>query len=508
MYRANRSGWRRVPNALQDRLRESRTEDCYRSRWAKPRFEISATTRYQKRQFLEETGVASVSIHKRDDISRTARGVHGGFVYNLEVEGLHTYTANGVVVHNCHHLLHDNLWGRAVRMFPNARGLGVTATPLRADGKGLGRHADGVLDTLIIGPTMRDLITEGYLTDYRIFAPSGDFDRSTLSKGSTGDFTRNSMSKAVQESKIVGDVVDHYRRIAPGKLGITFTPDVESATLTAERFRDAGVPAEVVSAKTPDLERSRILRRFRDRELLQLVNVDLFGEGFDLPAIEVVSMARPTESYGLYAQQFGRALRPLDGKEHAIIIDHVGNVIRHGLPDSPREWTLDRRETRGQSKQNADVIPVKACPQCAGVYERIYAACPYCGFKPKPSARSGPEQVDGDLLELDAGTLARLRGEAVDVDLTPAEFLAKSGAAHLPRPAAAGAAARFREKQEAQRALREEIAVWAGWQRANGRPDSESYRRFYLQYGIDVLSAQALGRKEAEALLERISVDR
>jgi DNA repair protein RadD len=122
------------------------------------------------------------------------------------------------------------------------------------------------------------------------------------------------------------------------------------------------VPAEVVHSKTPDAVRTRILARFRNREILQLVNVDLFGEGFDLPAIEVVSMARATQSYGLYVQQFGRALRIMDGKTHALIIDHVGNVGRHGLPDARRIWTLDRRE-RGARGRPADVIPVPHVPQ-------------------------------------------------------------------------------------------------------------------------------------------------
>ena len=165
-------------------------------------------------------------------------------------------------------------------------------------------------------------------------------------------------------------MVDHYLRIAKGKLGVTFAVDVEAAGDIATAFKKAGVPAEIVTAKTPDTLRASILRRFRNRELLQLVNVDLFGEGFDLPAIEVVSMARPTQSFSLFAQQFGRALRPMDGKEHAIIIDHVGNVHRHGLPDAPRDWSLDRRERR--SSKNVDiVIPTRTCPECAGAYERI-----------------------------------------------------------------------------------------------------------------------------------------
>jgi DNA repair protein RadD len=231
-------------------------------------------------------------------------------------------------------------------MFPNARGLGVTATPVRADGKGLGAHHDGVMHHIIEGAGMRDLIQQGFLTDYRIFAPPSDLDLTGVTRAADGDYNKKQLKQRVRRSQIIGDVVAHYLRIAPGKLGLTFATDVETATEIANRYRAAGVPSEVVSAKTPTGQRIEILKRFKRREVMQLVNVDLFGEGFDLPALEVVSMARPTESYGLYCQQFGRVLRPLPGKTVGIIIDHVGNVVRHGLPDKPRRWSLDRREKR------------------------------------------------------------------------------------------------------------------------------------------------------------------
>jgi len=318
-------------------------------------------------------------------------------------------------------------------MFPNARGLGVTATPERADGRGLGRWADGLFDEMVEGRNMRDLINMGYLTDYRIFAPkTEDLYLENVKTGSDGDYTRESLKTAVRQSHVVGDVVKHYLRIAPGKLGITFATDVETATDIANQFNLAGVPAAVVSAKTPDHERISILRDFKARKLLQLVNVDLFGEGFDLPAIEVVSMARPTKSYSLYCQQFGRALRLMiseilagawdtytdaqrrafiaeSTKPYAIIIDHVGNIDPavggHGLPDAPHVWTLDAREKRsGGGKQDK---PTKVCIECTGFWEGYSTTCPYCGHVAVPGRRDGPEFVDGDLLELDAETLAR-----------------------------------------------------------------------------------------------------
>jgi hypothetical protein len=409
-----------------------------------------------------------------------------------------------------HHVLKDNKWGKAAALFPNAKGLLVTANTIRADGKGLGRHADGLADVIVEGPGMRDLIQQGYLTDYRIYSPPSDLDMSGVPVGKDGEYNQKETRLRIKKSHIIGDVVKHYLRLANGKLGITFARDVETATEIAAEYNAAGVPAEVVSAKTPDRIRAEILRRFRNRELLQLVNVDLFGEGFDVPAIEVVSMVRPTESFNLFCQQFGRALRILLGKTEAIIIDHVGNCVKfsqtHGLPDSRIAWTLDRREKRTRSNKDPDLVPVKACPSCSSLYEAIYKVCPYCGYERLPAARTAPEFVDGDLCELDTATLEVMRNAVGRID-RPADLvraaMEKSGKSGI---VALSVAKRHTQRQEAQTALRETIALWAGGRRAAGQVDSVSYREFYFKYGVDVLTAQTLGRPEAEALNERINL--
>ena len=439
-----------------------------------------------------------VEVYQRGHLDEPGLRNDDGFVYNIEVEGLHTYVANGVVVHNCHHVLAGNKWGKAVQAFPNARGLGVTATPLRADGQGLGRRNDGVFDALVTGPSQRALIDEGYLCEYRIFAPKSDVDLADVPlSASTGDYSATPLRRAIARSCITGDVVQSYLRIALGKLGVTFCTSVQQANETAAQFREAGVPAECVSAETQDDVRAETLRRFAERKILQLVNVDLFGEGFDLPAIEVCSMARPTASFGLYAQQFGRALRPMDGKPHALIIDHVGNVLRHGLPDAPRVWSLDRREKRAKVAEAE--IKVRACTMCSGVYERIHRACPYCGHVEEPTSRAAPAYVDGDLLELDPAVLARLRGDAARIDDEPKIPYGAS-------PEVRGAILkRHRERQAAQRDLRHLIAFYGGWNKSLGRDDSEGYRRFFAEFDIDVATAQTLGTRDATALRDRIA---
>ncbi len=403
-----------------------------------------------------------------------------------------------------HHLLAANKWGRGVAMFPNAYGLGVTATACRADGQGLGRQADGVMDAIVEGPTMRELIDRGFLTPYRIFAPPSDVDYSQVTVTASGDLSPAKLSEAVHRSaNIIGDVVGHYLKLAKGKLGVTFAVDIEAATEYAAAYRAAGVPAEVVTSKTPQQARAAILRKFRNRQVVQLVNVDLFGEGFDLPAVEVISMVRKTESYGLYCQQFGRALRIMDGKTHALIIDHVGNVVRHGLPDAPREWRLSRRDRQRSGEWHP---PISICPKCTGAYEAYRVCCPFCGYYPEPAARTSPEMVAGDLfelrlqrVELDAATLAALRGEVDYVDgLAP----------RIPVGAAPEVVGRIKrlhwERQQAQGDLRMIMGLYGGWAKHEGFDDRETQRLFFQTFDTDVMTAQTLGATKANELAERI----
>jgi superfamily II DNA or RNA helicase len=403
-----------------------------------------------------------------------------------------------------HHILRSNKWGKAAALFPNAQVLGVTATPVRADGRGLGSHADGIFDHLVIGPSGRELIDARHLSQYRIFAPrTADLDLSDVEIGSTGDYKPPQLQLAIRRSRVVGDVVEQYQKLAPGLLGVTFVTDTTTGAEIADAYRAAGIPAECVTHKTGDAERAAILARFRRREVLQLINVDLFGEGFDLPAIEVVSFARPTASYGLYAQQFGRALRPMPGKGAAIIIDHVGNVLRHGLPDAPRVWTLDARDRRA-AKDKAPLIPIKACTNCTAVYPREKIACPLCGWVEVPVQRNGPEWVDGDLYELDAETLDRLSWGKALRDQPAAEYRESLLRRGCPQIGAAALTKKHIENQEAQAELREAILRFGGAAQAHGISDRESWKRFYIQFGVDILTAQGLRAKEARELKERI----
>ena len=402
-----------------------------------------------------------------------------------------------------HHIQPDNKWGKSLKMFPNAKGVGFTATAYRTDGNGF----KNIFDQLIIGPTTRELIDLGYLTNYRIFAPPNDLDREHIPVGNDGEYTRQGVTDAVGESRVVGDVVKHYLKIAPGKLGVTFADSVATCHKIAKRFNDAGVPAAVISAKTPVNERVKILNDFKLRKILQIVNVDILGEGFDCPAIEVVSFARPTNSRGLYIQQFGRALRLLVGKLWAIIIDHVGNVENHGLPDSPQPHSLTSRAKNPRTVN--DDIPTTTClnDDCYAVFPRVLKICPYCGLKRVVINTRSVEHVDGDLIELSPETLAEMRGEVGIMDMTPNEYKVYLIDKWVPKIGHNQAIKRHINNQNSQKSLRELLAVWGGYRRYEGQEDSEIYKRFYWKFGVDMISACALKSKDAESLLNNIIED-
>ncbi len=403
-----------------------------------------------------------------------------------------------------HHLLESNKWGRAIALFPNARGLGVTATPERADGKGLGKGAAGVFTHIVEGPPMRELIDAGYLSDYEVYVPPSTLDVSKIKiSRATGDYSVQDMQTAVAKAEITGDVVAHYLKYASGKLGVTFAVSVAEAEILAEAYRQAGVPAAVVSAKTPAAERAETIRRFRGHELIQLVNVDIFGEGFDLPAIEVVSFARPTKSFPLFCQSFGRGLRPLPGKKFAIIIDHVGNVIEHGPPDAYRVHSLKSRDAKTAT---LNPLSLKVCPGCARAYRRIHVSCPYCHHVPVPAGRSTPAQVDGDLVALDTATLEAMRAAVARVDLSADEYAQDLFQRNCPEIGIRANTNRHRATQESQERLRLILDWWRGVKVSEGLSERESYKAFYLEFSVDVLSARALPAKDADELCERIRV--
>ena len=407
-----------------------------------------------------------------------------------------------------HHLQAENKWGKATKMFPNARGLGVTATLERADGRGLGRP-DGLLDEIVTGPSMRELINQGFLVDYKVFSPPSDIDLSSVNITAGGDFSPAPLRKAVRGSHILGDVVKHYLALTPGQLGITFCVDVQAATDMARSFRAAGVSAEVVTGETPLLLRSSLMQRFGKGEFRQLCVVDVVSEGTDIPAVDVISLARPSASYSLIAQQVGRVLRPKEGKTLATIIDHVGNIPsiarlgfcptsnRHTVEIDRAEWTLERRERRGRGV--TDAAAVRTCPECLGDYPVVMGrTCPFCSETTLPADRSAPEMVDGDLAELSPEALAKIQGE-IDRIVGVAEF--PGAASNKIR----GSIYKMHEKRRIEQgALRQAMAHWGGARKLEGVDTPTAQRMFFHKFKIDVGTAQTLGQPEAESLKKKV----
>ncbi len=416
------------------------------------------------------------------------------------------------IMDETHHILTDNKWGQCVEAMHNAFGLGVTATPYRSDGKGLGRHADGVFDDLFVGADMGTLIQRGYLSPYKIFVPPTLIDVSGVKITKSGDYNTDQLAAATDKSNITGDAVEHYIKLANGKQAITFCVNIEHAKHVAEAFNAAGVKSCALSSKTPAGERAQAVRDFKAGLIKNLVNCDLFGEGFDVPAVEVVIMLRKTESYSLFKQQFGRGLRVIDGKEYGILIDHVGNVIQHckfGAPHDDPEWSLDRVTKRKSNDDGSSPTGV-VCPECMAYYvptNRTRPTCPYCGHTETEVERNQRQQDfqanSGVLVEMEIEFVNRILAERQRID-QPVEVFARS-LVNLPSIARHGAMNKHVKRQFAQNRLRAEIQQWCHRTASiNGWSIKTVQAEFERVFKINILKAQTLGERQANELLDTI----
>jgi superfamily II DNA or RNA helicase len=420
-----------------------------------------------------------------------------------------------------HHYVTTGLWAKAVEAMGDARLLFVTATPERADGKGLGLNASGFAEVMVEGPPTQWLIDNGFLARFRYVAPDSDLDVSGLAVTPSGDFNPKALRERIVDSHLVGDCVAHYKKFTNNGRAIVFVPDVETAHEFAAAFNSGGVEASALSGETDEGERDRELERFESGELKVLVNVDLFDEGFDVPQVEVVILARKTESLGKFLQMCGRSFRPVyaDGfdlctvegrlaamaasdKPEALIIDPVRNWERHGMPNWPRQWTLEGRSGGGRGSAT-DTVPQRVCTGCTQPYEAFYVACPYCGMEPVPAERRTPEQVDGDLMELDVEGMAALFEKMQKADMTDEEFGADMRARNVPGIGQARQLRAHRAAKHRRAVLHELVGWWIGAQ-PQERPMREKHKRFYCRFGIDIGTAHALDEKDTDALIERI----
>ena len=282
-------------------------------------------------------------------------------------------------------------WSKVVEHY-QAKGcytVGLCACPQRASGHGLGKWFKEIVE----GPSMAWLIENGYLSKFKVFAPSKP-DLSGLHTRA-GEYITEEITDRMNKPSITGNAINEYKKIAANKQGVAFCCSIEHSKAVCRGFNDAGFSAVHIGADTPKLERKEMLFRFRAGKILTAV--DIFSEGFDLPVVQYGAMLRPTKSLNIYLQQCGRILRAHPEKEFAFIADHANNVATFGMPDEVREWTLNDREKSGRDG-GEKLLPVRQCSECFYCFKPA-PVCPNCGFI-FPIISREVEQIDGELAEI------------------------------------------------------------------------------------------------------------
>jgi DNA repair protein RadD len=306
--------------------------------------------------------------------------------------------ADLLVCDEAHHTT-ARTWRRIIEAFPAARVLGVTATPCRKSGSGLGTLFEEIVET----PQIAKLIEAGWLVPPKVYAAAGPDLAGVRCQG--GDYVESELAVRVDTGQLVGDIVSHWHKHAAGLKTILFAVNVAHSRHLTEEFNRSGAVAEHLDGTTPADERDAILRRLADGSTDIVCNCGVLTEGFDLPAIGCIVLARPTRSFGLFRQMAGRGLRPAPGKTCCIILDHAGCLLRHGWLEDPIVWTLDPRERvvnqRHEARMAAYSRKLTGCPEC-GASRFEGKGCPACGWRPQAKAEP-VEVVDADLVLRERG---------------------------------------------------------------------------------------------------------
>ena len=296
-------------------------------------------------------------------------------------------------------------WQAVIDAMPDSFVLGVTATPERLDGRGLGE----VFSAMIKGPSTADLTAAGYLVPARIYGPPARVDLSAV-RVRAGDYVPGDLARIMGEGALIDAAVSQWKCRAAGFPTIVFGTTISHSQAIAKRFREAGVAAAHVDGSTDTAERSRLIASLGSGELQVLCNADLFGEGLDIPSVGAVILLRPTKSLARYLQAVGRALRPAPGKNCAIVLDHAACCWNFGLPDAPRVWSLgDAKRRRRVTGAQAPGARLRQCPSCGGIHPSRTPTCVTCGRELQP----GPIEAR----EIEAEALARrLHAERINAE--------------------------------------------------------------------------------------------
>ena len=301
-----------------------------------------------------------------------------------------------IIIDEAHHSVAGQ-WRKVLAHFPDVPRLGFSATPERLDGTGL----RDIYDSMILGPSIADLVTQGYLAYPVMYRPPEEIAQKFHVK--RGDFDAKEQQEVMTKKSIVGDVIDHYRRYLDRLPVVCFCVNLEHCRKMEIAFRDAGYRSMMVFGGMPTSERERAIRGLADGSVHVVTSCDVISEGVDVPVMAGAILLRKTLSLALYLQQVGRALRRYEGKERAIILDHCGNYYTHGHPLADRDWSLDHVK---RDHRNDRVPTTTSCPNCYAVWPGEPRTCPDCGFsfaEKKAIAdqqRKTPEEIMGELVEV------------------------------------------------------------------------------------------------------------
>lgn len=292
------------------------------------------------------------------------------------------------------HMATSKAYKTLIEMYPNAFVVAVTATPYVKGGL---RH---LADAVVHPVTIKELIDEGFLVPPKYYAPEKpDLSGVAYSKA-TGDYVQDQLALVMNKSAITGSIIDHWKKLALDRPTLCFAVNIQHSKSIAEDFRSAGIPAEHADADTPDDERERLIGDLKIGKIKVLVNVGIMCTGVDIPHASCLIMARPTQSYNLYIQQAGRGTRtcPELGKRDFILLDHAGNVHRHGYIEEEMECDLD-----GNDMRKREATTLKTCEMCYAVFDtKKFDACPQCGWE-IPAKERKPKEInerDGELSQL------------------------------------------------------------------------------------------------------------
>jgi superfamily II DNA or RNA helicase len=328
----------------------------------------------QTSRSLTEVGVAHgvISAGHRQDLSH---GVQVASVQTL-VRRLHQIPAEFfqlLIVDEAHHAVAGS-WAKVLAWFNASKVLGVTATPERLDGRGLGDK----FQSMVLGPDTAWLEANGFLAPARYFIPPGmGIDWGGL-KHRGGDIDERDAARAIMaHQQAIAGPVTQYQAHLKGMTAIAFCCTVEHAQLVARGFNEAGITAAVLDGTLDRITRRRRIEGLSSGHIQVLTSCQVISEGTDVPSVGGCLLLRPTDSLSLYLQQVGRCLRPAPGKSHAVILDMVGNVAKHGFHTDPRDWSLDGRKKRKAS----DAAPIRECPGCYAALPAATRVCPECGHE-------------------------------------------------------------------------------------------------------------------------------